>query len=146
MYLQTFTYFDLDDEPLRRRVAALSLLTLLKRCHKTLTDYLADQSIRGSYPLSRCVSSGRVRIVLITLSRIREEELVHVLRKLLTLRLWSGTLWAAFSESPSQYASEQPGKIQPVLAFFYIDYCGEKDLPQACRQPKCSPKPESVHG
>jgi len=82
-----------DDEALRRRVAALSLRTLLNRCNKTLVDYLADQSIRGSYPLSR----------------IREEELVHVLRKLLTLRLWSGTLWAAFSDTPSQYASEQPG-------------------------------------
>jgi hypothetical protein len=40
--------------------------------------------------------------------RYREEELLYVLRKLLNLQLWPGTLWAALSSSPSQYAVQQP--------------------------------------
>jgi hypothetical protein len=32
-----------------------------------------------------------------------------VLHKLRELRLWPGSLWAALSESPSKYATEQPG-------------------------------------
>ena len=40
--------------------------------------------------------------------RFREEELLYVLRKLLNLQLWPGTLWAALSSSPSQHAVEQP--------------------------------------
>ena len=39
--------------------------------------------------------------------RSREEELLYVLRKLLNLHLWPGTLWAALSSSPSQYAVRQ---------------------------------------
>jgi len=42
--------------------------------------------------------------------RAREEELLYVLRKLLELRLWPGTFWAAMSDSPSEYYLEQPGK------------------------------------
>ena len=40
--------------------------------------------------------------------RYREEELLYILRKLLNLQLWPGTLWAALSSSPSQYAVQQP--------------------------------------
>lgn len=40
--------------------------------------------------------------------RYLEEELLYVLRKLLNLQLWPGTLWAALSSSPSQYAVQQP--------------------------------------
>ncbi|KAI5120993.1 hypothetical protein M0805_000454 [Coniferiporia weirii] len=82
-----------DEENLRRRVAALSLPTLLHRCQTALLSYLADEALRGSYPFPR----------------IREEELVYVLKKLLSLRLWSGSLWAATSKSPSTCCLEQPG-------------------------------------
>lgn len=44
------------------------------------------------------------------LSRAREEELVYVLEKLRTLKIWPGSLWAALSQSPTQYSVEQPGK------------------------------------
>ncbi|TDL18222.1 hypothetical protein BD410DRAFT_900985 [Rickenella mellea] len=81
-----------DQENHRRRVAALSLPSLLQRCRTTLLSYVADEAVRGNYPFPRA----------------REEEVVYVLRKLLTLRLWTGSLWAALSESPSKHATEQP--------------------------------------
>jgi hypothetical protein len=42
--------------------------------------------------------------------RAREEELLYVLRKLLELRLWPGTFWAALSDRPSEYCLQQPGE------------------------------------
>ncbi|THH10921.1 hypothetical protein EW145_g989 [Phellinidium pouzarii] len=87
-----------DEETLRMRLSALSLSTLLHRCESTLLSYLADEALRGSYPFPRA----------------REEELVYILKKLLALRLWPGSLWAALSESPSMYCLEQPG-VEPNL-------------------------------
>ena len=56
-----------------------------------------------------CANCGRY-------DRAREEELLYVLRGLLRLRLWPGTLWAALSDSPSKFSSEQPGShTVPVL-------------------------------
>ncbi|KAG6888448.1 hypothetical protein C0992_008477 [Termitomyces sp. T32_za158] len=52
------------------------------------------------------------------LNRAREQELLYVLRKLLELELWPGSLWAAVSDKPSQYAIEQPGidvSLSPTL-------------------------------
>jgi hypothetical protein len=43
----------------------------------------------------------------IIILRSREEELLYILRKLLDLQLWPGTLWAAFSDSPSSNAIDQ---------------------------------------
>ncbi|TBU23332.1 hypothetical protein BD311DRAFT_674190 [Dichomitus squalens] len=82
-----------DQIPSRKRVAALSLPSLLERCRMTLVEYVADESLRGNLPFPR----------------IREEELLYVLRKLLALQLWPGTLWAALSDAPSQYCIKQPG-------------------------------------
>jgi len=81
-----------DREPQRRRVASICLPLLLIRCRSTLVGYIADEGLRGNLPFQR----------------FREEELLYVLRKLLNLRLWPGTLWAALSPSPSQYAVQQP--------------------------------------
>ncbi|KAF8639344.1 hypothetical protein AX17_001563 [Amanita inopinata Kibby_2008] len=81
-----------DHELPRRRLATLSLPSLLNRCRATLVEYVADESLRGNTPFPR----------------VREEELLYVLRKLLELRLWPGTLWAALSDSPTKYAVEQP--------------------------------------
>jgi len=81
-----------DQEPLRRRIAALCLPTLLQRCRLTLLSYLADDALRGNYPFPRA----------------REEELVHILKKLHSLKLWNGSLWAALSQSPSKFALQQP--------------------------------------
>ncbi|EKM50999.1 uncharacterized protein PHACADRAFT_128641 [Phanerochaete carnosa HHB-10118-sp] len=77
----------------RRRVASLALPSVLERCRFTLVSYVADEALRGNLPFPRA----------------REEELLYVLRGLLRLRLWPGTLWAALSEAPSRYSSEQPG-------------------------------------
>ena len=41
--------------------------------------------------------------------RVREEELVYVLKKLFALRLWPSSLWAALSDNPSKYCLERPG-------------------------------------
>ncbi|EIN06524.1 hypothetical protein PUNSTDRAFT_90162 [Punctularia strigosozonata HHB-11173 SS5] len=88
-----------DQEPARRRVAALSVLPLLTRCRTTLISYIADEALRGNLPFPR----------------VREEELLYVLRKLLELRLWTGTLWAALSDTPSTSCLEQPS-IDAFLA------------------------------
>ncbi|PCH34907.1 hypothetical protein WOLCODRAFT_27538 [Wolfiporia cocos MD-104 SS10] len=87
-----------DCLPSRRRVAALSAPSLLERCRATLVGYVADEALRGNLPFPR----------------VREEELLYVLQKLLQLRLWPGTLWAALSESPSKYCMEQPGIDQSL--------------------------------
>ncbi|EPQ52984.1 hypothetical protein GLOTRDRAFT_139951 [Gloeophyllum trabeum ATCC 11539] len=81
-----------DQESSRRRVAALSLSALLSRCRMTLVSYIADEALRGNMPFPR----------------VREEELIYVLRKLLEMKLWPGVLWAAFSDAPSKYCVEQP--------------------------------------
>ncbi|KAJ8520264.1 hypothetical protein ONZ45_g2894 [Pleurotus djamor] len=81
-----------DQEPLRKRVAALSLSSLLDRCHSTLASYVADEMIRGGLPFPRA----------------REEELLYIIRKLLDLSLWPGSLWAAFSDDPSKFSNDQP--------------------------------------
>ncbi|KAI0700224.1 hypothetical protein C8T65DRAFT_790748 [Cerioporus squamosus] len=90
--------FSTDQLAARRRIAALSLPSLLERCRMTLVGYVADESLRGNLPFPR----------------VREEELLYVLRKLLALKLWPGTLWASLSDSPSQYSSEQPAIDQSL--------------------------------
>ncbi|KAF8874390.1 hypothetical protein CPB84DRAFT_1817905 [Gymnopilus junonius] len=87
-----------DQEESRKRLAALSLPSLLNRCRTTLISYVADESMRGNMPFPRA----------------REEELLYVLRKILDLRLWSGSLWAALSEDPSKYCVNQPSKDIPI--------------------------------
>ena len=71
--------------------------------------YIADEELRGSLPFQRYVFMLLVNLPYNNnLPRSREEELLYVLRKLLNLHLWPGTLWAALSSSPSQYAVHQP--------------------------------------
>ncbi|GJJ14425.1 hypothetical protein Clacol_008689 [Clathrus columnatus] len=81
-----------DRESSRRRVAALCLPSLLKRCSTVLANYVADCKLRKDIPVPRHI----------------EEELLYVLRKLLETKLWSGTLWAALQEKPSEVANVQP--------------------------------------
>ncbi|KAF9530793.1 hypothetical protein CPB83DRAFT_850328 [Crepidotus variabilis] len=81
---------DLSDR--RKRLAALNLSSLLNRCKNTLVGYVADESLRGNSPFTRA----------------REEEVIYVLRKLLNLVLWPGSLWAAMSDDPTQYCDRQP--------------------------------------
>ncbi|KAJ7226681.1 hypothetical protein GGX14DRAFT_692973 [Mycena pura] len=91
-----------DQEASRRRLAALSLPSLLSRCRSVLVGYVADEALRGNLPFPRA----------------REDEVVYVLRKLLKLRLWPGSLWAAISEQPSAFAVEQPAidaSLSPAL-------------------------------
>jgi len=53
------------------------------------------------------------------IARAREHGLLYVLRKLLELRLWSGSLWAAMSDDPSKHCIEQLGsKRNPCLRRF----------------------------
>ncbi|KAF5350099.1 hypothetical protein D9756_009239 [Leucocoprinus leucothites] len=80
------------DDPARKRLAALSLSSLLNRCQSTLVGYVADESLRGNLPFPRA----------------REDELLYVLRKLSDVRVWPGTSWAALSDDPTKYAVEQP--------------------------------------
>lgn len=98
-----------DRIPARRRVAALCLPSLLERCRRTLVSYVSDEALRGNLPFPRLVLHNTQWAHMLTVTRPREEELLYVLRKLLALQLWPGTLWAALSDSPSRYSSEQPG-------------------------------------
>ncbi|PPQ86975.1 hypothetical protein CVT25_009983 [Psilocybe cyanescens] len=88
---------DFDQEQSWRRLAVLSLSSFLNRCKTTLMGYVADESLRGNTPFPRA-----------------QEELLYVLSKILGLRLWSGSLWAALSDKPTEYCINQPGK-DPVL-------------------------------
>ncbi|KAF5376165.1 hypothetical protein D9757_009328 [Collybiopsis confluens] len=81
-----------DQENSRKRLAALSLPAFLNRCKTTMVRFLADEGLRGNLPFPRT----------------REDELLYVLRKLQELRLWPGSLWAAFSDDPTKYCLEQP--------------------------------------
>ncbi|KAG6906753.1 hypothetical protein DXG01_012283, partial [Tephrocybe rancida] len=81
-----------DQEHSRRRLAALSIPSLLNRCQATLVGFVADEALRGHLPFPRA----------------REQELLYVLRKLLELKLWPGSLWAGISDNPSQHAVNQP--------------------------------------
>ncbi|ESK90972.1 hypothetical protein Moror_16370 [Moniliophthora roreri MCA 2997] len=81
-----------DQEHSRKRLAALSLISLLGRCKTTLVGYIADEALRGNLPFPRA----------------REDELLYVLRKLLDLKLWSGSHWAALSSDPTGCCIEQP--------------------------------------
>ena len=51
---------------------------------------------------------------------------MYILRKLLTLDLWPGSLWAAVSNAPSEYATSQPGSLIPYPSCIVAD--GEKSL------------------
>ena len=110
-------HFDLfiwaDQERSRRRLAALSMPSLLTRCRTTMVGYVADEALRGNLPFPRsdhCSFRAHDECVDVPLIgyRAREDELLYVLRKLLELRLWPGTLWAALSENPSQHCVSQP--------------------------------------
>ncbi|KAF9010067.1 hypothetical protein BDQ17DRAFT_1273776 [Cyathus striatus] len=79
----------------RKRLAALSLSSLLNRCRTALVGFVADEALRGNLPFPRLVLA-------------REEELLYILRKALALRLWPGSLWAALSDDPSKYCITQP--------------------------------------
>ena len=106
----------------RRRVAALSLPSLLNRCQSVLWGFLADEAIRGHCPFPRFVYYNYWLFLagLCTMSyRSREEELIYVLRKLLSLKLWPGSLWAALSESPSKYSESQPGECRHNLVAIF---------------------------
>lgn len=93
----------------RKRVACLALPSLLERCRFTLVSYVADEALRGNLPFPRFVSFTCGCFAVAEPScRAREEELLYVLRGLLHLRLWPGTLWVALSDSPSKYIDEQP--------------------------------------
>ncbi|KAG8763600.1 hypothetical protein FRC11_000859 [Ceratobasidium sp. 423] len=81
-----------DRESERRRVATLCLPLFLERCEGVLVKYVRDEAIRGNVPFPR----------------VREEEVLYVLHRLLKHQLWSGCLWAAYSDSPSKYAASQP--------------------------------------
>lgn len=107
----------LDQEDSRRRLAALSLSSLLNRCRTTLVGYVADEALRGNLPFPRFVHMPSSPGKPFTSSfRAKEEQLLYVLRKILGLRLWPGSLWAALSDNPTQYCLKQPGNSSAFLA------------------------------
>ncbi|KAM0789810.1 hypothetical protein ACM66B_006661 [Microbotryomycetes sp. NB124-2] len=81
---------DVDGQ--RSRVAALCLPMLLNRCAAVLRTYIADAPLRGKMPFPR----------------LRQEELVFVLRKLVTCRLRPRTLWASYESDPTTAVKSSP--------------------------------------
>ena len=119
----TKTSYRIDQENYRKRLAALSLSSLLNRCRTTLVGYIADESLRGNLPFPRFVFSNSPSLTLkkifISIPRAREDELIYVLRKLLGLRLWPGSLWASLSDNPTEHCISQPGNF-PFLGVFIV--------------------------
>ncbi|GAA6033445.1 hypothetical protein JCM8097_001397 [Rhodosporidiobolus ruineniae] len=77
-----------DDSP-RRRIPALALPFLMNRCAAAIRTYVADAALRGKIPFPR----------------LRQEELVYLLQKLLNLRIPEGSLWASSQPNPSEAVS-----------------------------------------
>lgn len=104
-------------------MAALTLSSLLNRCRTTLVGYVADESLRGNLPFPRFVfvnlEAHRTKDKINYFNRAREEELIYVLRKLLSLRLWPGSLWASLSDNPTEHCISQPG-ISPFSGAFSV--------------------------
>jgi hypothetical protein len=66
--------------------------------------------------------SSVVLKLFISIFRAREEELIYVLRKLLALRLWPGSLWASLSDNPTEHCISQPGKTSFSLSLYSPDH------------------------
>ncbi|WWC72496.1 uncharacterized protein I206_106458 [Kwoniella pini CBS 10737] len=64
------------DSDKERRIASLAAPALIKRFDQTLRRWLDDQKLRGSLPFGR----------------VREEEILFVLRHLATMQIWEGSL------------------------------------------------------
>ncbi|KAI5479516.1 endosomal peripheral membrane protein [Pseudohyphozyma bogoriensis] len=77
---------DVESGPERRRIATLCLPFLLNRCSAVIKTYVADAPLRGKMPFPR----------------IRQEELIFVLQKLINCRLHQGALWASSQPEPSK--------------------------------------------
>lgn len=102
-------------------MAALCLPALLARCGGVLRNYVADSNLRRNVPFPRytLICCGIFMSYYYYYSRYTEEELLYTLRKLLEIRLWPGTLWAAFQEQPSLVAVEQPRKFKKKSHSFW---------------------------
>ncbi|GJN94193.1 hypothetical protein Rhopal_007267-T1 [Rhodotorula paludigena] len=89
-----------DGEPssTRERIAAVCAPAFVNRCAAALRTYIADAPLRGKMPFPR----------------IRQEELVYLLQKLLSLRLRPNTLWASYQPNPSA-AITAPTQLDTTL-------------------------------
>ncbi|KAK0540712.1 Endocytosis and vacuole integrity protein [Tilletia horrida] len=85
-----------DKEPGRRRVAALALPALMKRCSAVLQSYCDDAHLRGSVPAAR----------------VREEELNYVLAGVLDLHLWPDTMSKARQQGDEHDTKADLGKTE----------------------------------
>lgn len=74
------------------RVAALFIPAVLKRFHSTLRHFLDDVKLRGQMPFTR----------------VREDELLYVLRHLVTMTLTEGTTAAVGGTALAQAAAASP--------------------------------------
>ncbi|KAG0149101.1 hypothetical protein CROQUDRAFT_74492 [Cronartium quercuum f. sp. fusiforme G11] len=79
-----------ENESKLKRVAALCLPALLDRCSAAVKTYVADAELRGRVPFPR----------------IRDEEIVYILQRLLSVPLWDGCLAASYSQDPSSGAPD----------------------------------------
>ena len=71
----------------------------------------------------KIISTYVLATLIYVIVRAREHELLYVLRKLLELKLWPGSLWSAVSDDPSKYCIEQPGDLRnPCLGSLLLTY------------------------
>ena len=103
-------------------MAALSIPSLLDRCKSAIIKYIADEALRGNLPFPRFVYPGALASHIFISHRAREDELLYILRKLLELRLWPGTLWAAMSDAPSTHCVQQPGESSCSRGLTHIHF------------------------
>ena len=84
-------------------VASIILPALLDRVGGTLTQYLNDAALRGQRPLGQYVDHIAISRVKLMTNRVREDELLYILRNLVTLRMIPGTMkQSEYSESSTK--------------------------------------------
>ncbi|WOO78809.1 Protein MON2 [Vanrija pseudolonga] len=88
-----------------KRVTSLFVPSLLRRLEATLRHFLSDAKLRGQMPFSR----------------VREEEILYVLRHLVTMTLWEGSVPIpdGDGESPTALAKASAASSRAHLFAYY---------------------------
>ena len=113
--------------PSGSRLARLAVGSLLKRFETPLKQFLADAKLRGQMPFPRL--AFLVLSVTVLTRRVREDEMIYILRHLISLRLTPGT--APKPASASSLASAILGESSRAHLFHLYPLLLELSFVQA---------------
>lgn len=139
-YFSCYSRSDVLDWQIKRRRGGEWLRCVCRRCWidarrpwwviSRMRRFAVVCLSRGDFATVHGVVQGHSLIVNGISLRVREDELLYVLRKLLELRVWPGTLWAALSDAPSANSASVPG----ALSYAETDLtCVVYDVQTSCR-------------